>query len=151
MTDSDRRRFLKKGTIAALGALAGAAAPMMATENAVAGVDCPTPPYPEILAQVIARAWQDGTFRANLLTFGEGAIKAEWKGERDYSRAQKALGLYGVHLASPVVLTEAQYQAGYAKAGQEIVFVLPNSDRVFDGKYTEATALVAMSIVVCGI
>jgi hypothetical protein len=151
MTDSDRRRLLKKGTIAALGAIAGAAAPMMATEVAAAAVDCPSPPYPEILAQVIAKAWQDGAFRENLLTFGEAAIKPEWKGDRDYSRAQKTLGLYGVHLASPVVLTEAQYRAGYTKVDNEIVFVMPNSDRVFDQKYTEATARVVMSVVACGI
>jgi hypothetical protein len=72
----------------------------------------------DTLAQMIVDAWVDQNF-ANQLLNTPGAAKS-------------ALAQRGIHLANPVVITEAIYNQGYTPANPDVdvVFVLPNQPRV---------------------
>jgi hypothetical protein len=118
-----RRRFLKVGTVVAVGAVATAAVPRpaQAVVRTPDGrpVSPPMPTYtdPEDvnnLANAIIRAWNDDSYRNRLLT-------------RDYVTPRSALEEVGVKVDEPVVLTFSEYNAGYTmRKLSEIVYVLPD-------------------------
>jgi hypothetical protein len=68
------------------------------------------------LAQMIVDAWVDDTFRALLL---------------DPKNAKSLLAQRGIHLDSPVVITENEYYQDHTlKSDNEVVFVLPDKQRL---------------------
>lgn len=68
----------------------------------------------DALAQMIVDAWVDDGFRNQLL---------------DPATAKKELAKRGIYLKSPVVIDERDYVEGFAKAGDEVVFVIPDKGR----------------------
>jgi|SRR5215472_3631877 len=73
----------------------------------------------DALADLIVRAWTDTTF-GNQLTSGPGRAAA----------AKAALDDRGIHMKDPMVITEAEYYAGYTMSDPDgVVFVLPNGTR----------------------
>jgi hypothetical protein len=71
----------------------------------------------ESLAQMIVDAWADPTFANQLL---------------NPANAKSALAQRGIYLASPIVITETDYNQGYIPGNPDVdvVFVLPNQPRV---------------------
>jgi hypothetical protein len=70
------------------------------------------------LAQMIVDAWVDQNFASQLLN--------------NPGTAKSALAQRGIYLASPVVITEAQFTQGYTPSNPnvDVIFVLPNQPRV---------------------
>jgi hypothetical protein len=109
----------------------------------------------ENLAQVIARAWSDASFKEKLLTFSLGTRKADWKKISPQARAAmlrktgEALGEFDVLIDNAVVLTVEQY-ASYKMNETEVVFVLPEPLSK-QAHRSLATARVAMALHCCGV
>ena len=78
----------------------------------------------DALADLIVKAWTDTTpngFYAQLTSGNENNRS---------TAAQHALDDRGVHLTAPLVITEAEYYAGYTMTNPDgVVFVLPKKER----------------------
>src|SRR5262249_25189017 len=75
----------------------------------------------DALADLIVRAWTNGTFQNGLIT-GTPAQRI--------NHAQAALKQRGINLTSPIVLSEQEFNEGWDAANDdEVVFVLPNVSR----------------------
>jgi hypothetical protein len=103
------------------------------------------------LAQLIIDAWSNANFRNSLL-------------ERDTTNPDKpptpaavqaatlAVNAAGFNLKRAVVISEQEHDGGYEmKEDNEIVFVLPNEDRVFPGRSLLETAKLLMACTPNGI
>jgi hypothetical protein len=78
------------------------------------------------LAQMIVDLWVDGDFRNSVLDRAGGNATPAAK-----KQAKVALAGRGFYLQSAVVITEAEHDHDYTmQDDQEVVFVLPNQDRV---------------------
>jgi hypothetical protein len=152
-TDADHRTSRRALLAAGAAAVAGAAAAVVAPGTAKAhhappsigpGVyEATTPPAhgPKIptvsyhpndgLVSVIIRAWQNKNFKDKLLSFDPGEDVSDLSTLPRYQRTKRRLELVGeVFIDQPVVITEAQYKAGYVKRDNaEIVFVLPDTPK----------------------
>jgi hypothetical protein len=103
------------------------------------------------LAQLIVDAWSNESFRKSLL-------------ERDTTNPKKpptpaavqaatlAVNAAGFNLQRAVVISEKEHDADYQmQADNEVVFVLPNQDRVFPGRSLLETARLLMACTPNGI
>jgi hypothetical protein len=102
------------------------------------------------LAAAIVKAWNDQSYKQDLLTFPDG-----WEGmskqQRDdrIDRTRKALQQQGVSLDKPVVLRIDQFANYEMEAPDEIVFVLPEEPK--SGSKTEMDAKNAMNAISLGV
>ena len=134
--NASRRRFLKGGAMAAVGAIA-AAVVAKAAEADVFEADsttrvAPVPYHPnDTLANVIVNAWANNSYRDTLLKDPKGTL------------AQAGLSFDDVK-----VLTEDQYRAGYIRNKKQVIFVLP--DKPFGLYVALDQARVAMSVTAFG-
>jgi hypothetical protein len=156
MTNDSRRRFLTRGAMAAVGAIASAVAPKTADAAAPGPQGCLPPPlggvtyYPnDGLAQAILRAWTDSVYRGKLLSYGPDPAVDFTKQQPSYTNTSLALAEVGVHITQPIVMTVAQYAGfktfiqGGGKAPPGVLFVLPDT---LGNLYTMDTARVAMTV-----
>jgi len=78
------------------------------------------------LAQMIVDAWVDDDYRASLLERkADGTVT-----DAAAAAAKVSLAGRGFYLERAVVITEDEYDNHYVAASNEIVFVLPDGDRV---------------------
>jgi hypothetical protein len=90
------------------------------------------------LAELIVRTWADGPFNAggvNVTNLGQALLERDKHGlpTKDARRTAKAAvnHMAGLDLKSAVVITESEHDEDYVmQDDDEIVFVLPNEDRV---------------------
>lgn len=74
------------------------------------------------VAQMITEAWTDQPFQQQILTRLQDGSSPNTKA---------ALQARGIYLTNPVVITEAEYYAGYVMPDPNgVVFVLPNEPRI---------------------
>jgi len=106
----------------------------------------------ENLAQAIANAWSDDSYRERLLTFPVGQSTADFKDvtEGMFEKTSGALAEVDVFLDKPVVLTVAQFEnarekwLSYEKTEKGlIVFILPEP---LGKRPSVATAKIAMAV-----
>jgi hypothetical protein len=102
------------------------------------------------LAAAIVRAWNDRSYKQELLTFPDGweGMSRQQRDER-IDRTRKALQQEGVSLNKPVVLRTDQFPNYEMEAPDEIVFVLPAEPP--SGSKTETEAKNAMNVVALGV
>jgi hypothetical protein len=82
----------------------------------------------DALAQVIVDAWKNKTLRDQLLARD---LKTKLPTKGAVQAATKRITAAGYDLKRAVVITEAEHDNDYVmQSDDEIVFVLPNSDRV---------------------
>jgi hypothetical protein len=80
------------------------------------------------LAQMVVDAWVDKGYRDSLLERGADGITVTPAAARE---AKVSLAARGYYLERAVVITEDEYDNDYTRqADNEVVFVLPNLDRV---------------------
>ena len=90
----------------------------------------------DALAEMIARAWTDPTFRANIKT---------------QAGAQAELAARGFSLMNPIVIEESTYVAGYHAPADAVVFVIPDPSRITTGGPLLETAKLLMAVTPNGI
>jgi hypothetical protein len=101
------------------------------------------------LAVLIARAWTDPGFRDGLV--GDAAPKTILQRTAAAQTALQGLPIHPISLASPIVITEAEYDAGWESDDDaQVVFVLPNAARQAGANLVE-TAKMLMACVPNGI
>jgi hypothetical protein len=144
--DSSRRNFL---SAAAVVASAAVAAPTVANAQtgpnkkrgiyADAGLTDKVADFTyqsDALAEMIARAWTDPTFRTNIKT--PAGAKAE-------------LAARGFSLMNPIVIEESTYLGGYYAPADAVVFVIPDQSRITTGGPLLETAKLLMALTPNGI
>jgi len=144
--DSSRRNFL---SAAAVVASAAVAAPTVANAQtgpnkkrgiyADAGLTDKVADFTyqsDALAEMIARAWTDPTFRTNIKT---------------QAGAQAELAARGFSLMNPIVIEETTYLAGYHAPADAVVFVIPDPSRITTGGPLLETAKLLMALTPNGI
>ena len=124
---ASRRRFLKAGAAAAVGAIAAAVVPKGAEAQSETALDVgvitpngtrvtpptvdPADPRNDTLARVIVEAWNNDNFREQLLSDPKNTLAgAPWN----------------LTFANVNVVTRARYHAGYVKTLSQVLYVLPD-------------------------
>jgi hypothetical protein len=90
----------------------------------------------DALAEMIARAWTDPTFKAKILTA---------------AGAKTELASRGFSLKNPIVVEESSYVAGYHAPADATVFVIPDPGRITTGGPLLETAKLLMAVTPNGI
>jgi hypothetical protein len=91
-------------------------------------ITLPSFSYPptDALADVIVRAWSDDTFRNQLLQRNNGVPTST-----AITAATDAINAAGFDLARAVIISEQEHDEDYVMGAEnEVVFVLPNKDRL---------------------
>lgn len=90
----------------------------------------------DALAEMIARAWTDPTFKAKILTA---------------AGAKSELAARGFSLKNPIVVEESSYVTGYHAAADATVFVIPDPGRITTSGPLLETAKLLMAVTPNGI
>jgi hypothetical protein len=90
----------------------------------------------DALAEMIARAWTDPTFKAKILTA---------------AGAKSELAARGFSLKNPIVVEESSYVTGYHAAADAVVFVIPDPGRITTSGPLLETAKLLMPVTPNGI
>jgi hypothetical protein len=95
----------------------------------------------DALADLITDVWDDPRFLRDLTTGTQAARSAV---------AQAALDDRGIHLAAPIVITEAEYYDGFTMENPAgVVFVLPDAVRANAAGGTHSLLEVAKLLMAC--
>jgi hypothetical protein len=94
------------------------------------------------LAALIVKAWTNPGFRDGLV--GDATTVPIATRKANAIAALQSLPTHPIDLASPIVITEAEYDAGWeADDDDQIVFVLPNATRAVGNLVETAKLLMA--------